>query len=182
MLILILVASKLAVLSSVVSFQSLMVNFIAGIGWRRRCRWLCGFCGGDAGREEWEKQSWKRAAPGMHNEQACPNCPPPFLFHPGRSQWRLNRKGVADGDGEGVERGEEKHIVSSWKWRGAQDSQLSNCMMHVCTSMGKFFRSMGQARVSVILRREDSTGEWCTVCGTDEGMNPLRRQMLHTGW
>lgn len=28
-------------------------------------------------------------------------------------------------------------------------------MIHVCTSIGKFFRSMGQARVRVILGRED---------------------------
>lgn len=41
---------------------------------------------------------------------------------------------------------------------GAPNSQLSSCMMHVCTSMGKFFRSMGQARVSVILQMRGSDG------------------------
>lgn len=55
-------------------------------------------------------------------------------------------------------------------------------MMHVCTSMGKFFRSMGQARVSVILRREESTGECQAAWGTDKGANPLRHPTLHTGW
>lgn len=121
-------------------------------------------------RETKLKESSPRHAQWANSSQ---NSPPAFLFHTGRVQWRLNRKGVAGEDGEGMERGEEKHVISSWKWRGAWDSQLSNCMMHVCTSMGKFFRSMGQARVSVILRREDNKGQWCTVCGTDEGMNPL---------
>lgn len=37
-----------------------------------------------------------------------------------------------------------------------RDSQLSSCMIHVWTSMGKFFKSMGQARVRVILGREES--------------------------
>lgn len=36
----------------------------------------------------------------------------------------------------------------------ARDSQLSSCMIHVWTSMGKFFKSMGQASVRVILGRE----------------------------
>ena len=43
------------------------------------------------------------------------------------------------------------------KWRPhARDSQLSSCIMHVWTSMGKFFKSMGQANVRVILGRERS--------------------------
>jgi len=88
---------------------------------------------------------------------------------------------VAAGDGDGGGEGEGKH-VSSAKWRIVQDSQLSNCMMHVCTSMGKFFRSMGQARVSVILRREDSTGECQTLCSTGEWVNPFGHPMLQTGW
>lgn len=72
--------------------------------------------------------------------------------------WRLGWEWVAAGEGDGRGEVEGKEMVSPPKWGCAQHSQLSNCMMHVCTSMGKFFRSMGQARVSVILRREESTG------------------------
>lgn len=46
--------------------------------------------------------------------------------------------------------------------------------------MGKFFRSMGQARVSVILRREESTGnakQWALP-----GAEPLRHPGLPAGW
>lgn len=45
------------------------------------------------------------------------------------------------------------------------NSQLSSCIVHVWLSMGKFFRSMGQERVSVSLENRDSSTimalEWC---------------------
>lgn len=82
------------------------------------------------------------------------------------------------GDGRGEQGGKE--MVSSPKRGCAQDSQLSNCMMHVCTSMGKFFRSMGQARVSVILRREESTGN--AKQRALPGAEPLRHPGLPAGW
>lgn len=33
-------------------------------------------------------------------------------------------------------------------------SQLSSCIVHVCTSIGKFFKSMGQDKVKVSLKLE----------------------------
>lgn len=54
-----------------------------------------------------------------------------------------------------------------------ENSQLSSCMVQVWMSIGKFFKSMGQERIRVSLRRKQNTEE------TDQ-----KRDMSHAqkGW